>query len=156
MKRRAVKVEKISFTKEGYKKIEDELRELQDSRKSAVETLAAARALGDLSENGLYTSAKARLRSIDTEINRRKYYLKVGVVEERDASRVGIGSKVTVTDGKGERVFTIVGDTESDPLQGKITKKSPIGSALMNKIKGEKVHITIPTGTIEYTILDIS
>ncbi len=148
--------EQISFTKEGYKKIQQELAELQSSRKGAVETLSAARALGDLSENGLYTAAKSRLRSIDSEINRRKYYLKVGVVEEGSASRVSIGTTVVVDDGKKERTFQIVGDTESDPLNGKITKKSPIGSALLGKKVGESASVSTPSGSIDFTIRTIS
>lgn len=155
LKRPVVKPEQISFTKEGYEKLEKELQELQASRKGAVETLAAARALGDLSENGLYTAAKGRLRSIDTEINRRKYYLKVGIVEEAMSNSVGIGKSVLVSDGKKERIFQIVGDTESDPLNGKITKKSPIGSALLGKSVKDIVKISTPSGTIEYTIKEI-
>lgn len=156
MKRQPPKIERISFTKEGFEKIQQELAELQASRKGAVETLAQARAMGDLSENGLYTAAKSRLRSIDTEINRRKYYLKVGIVVETDSSTVGIGSKVEVEHPKGQRVFQIVGDTESDPLNGKITKKSPIGSALMGKKKGDTVHVATPNGSVAFTIKRIS
>jgi transcription elongation factor GreA len=156
MKRPAPKIEHISFTREGYKKIEQELAEIQASRKEAVETLSAARALGDLSENGLYTAAKSRLRHIDTEINRRKYYLKVGVIHDVGTSVVGVGSSVEVQTNKGTRTFQIVGDTESDPLAGKITKKSPIGSALMGKKKGDIVKISTPSGTIEYTISKIT
>lgn len=144
--RRVQKPESISFTKEGYDRIKSELEELQDSRKGAVETLSAARALGDLSENGLYTAAKSRLRHIDTEINRRKYYLKVGIVKESKASTVGIGNTVEVKDGEKNRIFQIVGDTESDPLNGKITQKSPIGSALIGKSKGDSVKISTPSG----------
>lgn len=154
-KRPVLQPEKISFTQEGYDNLEKELENLQSSRKEAVEALSFARALGDLSENSLYTAAKGRLRSIDTEINRRKYYLKVGVVEEIGSNTVGIGKKVTVTDGKKERDFYIVGDIESDPLNGKITQKSPIGKALIGKRLNEDVEIVIPSGTITYTIIKI-
>jgi transcription elongation factor GreA len=156
IKRRIIRPEKIPFTQEGYDKLQIELEELQASRKGAVETLSAARSLGDLSENGLYTAAKGRLRSIDTEINRRKYYLKVGVVEETQRSAIGIGKTVVVSDGTKERVFQIVGDTESDPLNGKITQKSPIGSALLGKNVKDSVTITTPSGHITYTIKKIS
>lgn len=155
LKRRVIHPEKIAFTQEGYDNIQKELETLQSSRKEAVDALAFARALGDLSENSLYTAAKGRLRSIDTEINRRKYYLKVGVVEEIDDNIVGIGKKVVVTDGKKEREFQIVGDTESDPLSGKITQKSPIGSALLGKGLNDTVQISTPSGTINYTIQKI-
>lgn len=155
IKRKVIRPEKIAFTKEGYNKLQKELDDLIHSRKEAVETLSAARALGDLSENGLYTAAKSRLRSIDTEINRRKYYLKVGVVTQTDSSTVHVGKSVVVTDGKQERVFQIVGDTESDPLNGKITQKSPIGSALIGKKLKESVDIKTPSGTIKYVIKKI-
>lgn len=156
LKRPAPKLERISFTQEGYTKIEQELANLKASRKEAVETLAAARALGDLSENGLYTAAKSRLRSIDTEINRRTYYLKVGVIESTNHSRVGVGTRVSVEAAGRERVFEIVGDTESDPLQSKITKKSPIGSALMGKTVGTTVQVATPSGSMSFTIKKIS
>lgn len=155
-KRPVKKIERISFTQEGYNKIKEELATLRSSRKGAVETLASARALGDLSENGLYTSAKARLRSIDTEINRRVYYLKVGSVEEVSTKTVGIGNSVTVSDGNTTREFQIVGDTESDPLNGKITKKSPIGRALFGKAVKDEVVVTTPSGGKKYSIKKIS
>ncbi len=155
IKRPIQKPERIVFTKEGFERIEKELAELQASRKGAVETLSAARALGDLSENGLYTAAKSRLRSIDTEINRRKYYLKVGVIEQSGEFVVGIGSTVVVNDGKKERTFQIVGDTESDPLNGKITQKSPIGKALFGKNVGDSVKIKTPSGEKEFSIASI-
>ena len=155
LKRPVIRPEKITFTKEGYERIEKELKELQDSRKAAVETLSAARALGDLSENGLYTAAKSRLRSIDTEINRRKYYLKVGVIEKGDKSVVGIGRTVVVNDGKKERTFSLVGDTESDPLNGSITQKSPIGRALFGKKIGDKVSVSTPSGEMNFIIQSI-
>ena len=148
--------EVISFTKEGYAKIQQELADLQASRKGAVETLSAARSLGDLSENGLYTAAKGRLRSIDTEINRKTYYLKVGIIEKGNTSEVGMGRRVLVNDGKKVRTFQIVGDTESDPLNGKITKKSPIGSALFGKKVGESVSVSTPSGSMQFTIQKIS
>jgi transcription elongation factor GreA len=155
IKRRIIKPEKIAFTQEGYENLQKDLEDLQASRKGAVETLSAARSLGDLSENGLYTAAKGRLRSIDTEINRRKYYLKVGYIEEVGSSKVGIGKTVHVSDGMKDRVFQIVGDTESDPLQGKITQNSPIGKALMGKNLNNSVEIATPSGTIVYTIKKI-
>lgn len=156
-KRPVQKLERISFTKEGYAKIQEELEALQASRKGAVETLSAARALGDLSENGLYTAAKGRLRSIDTEINRRKYYLKVAKIEDSEISAVGVGKHVVVSDGSNNRrEFTIVGDTESDPLNGKITKKSPIGRALFGKKVGELVVVKTPSGDKKFTIKNIS
>lgn len=156
LKRPVQKLERISFTKEGYEKIQQELADLQASRKGAVETLSAARALGDLSENGLYTAAKGRLRSIDTEINRRKYYLKVGKIEESGKSSVGVGKTVEVIDGNNTREFKIVGDTESDPLNGRITKKSPIGRALFGKKIGEIVVVKTPSGDKKFTIKKIS
>lgn len=155
MKRVVRQIKQITFTKEGFGEIKKELEDLVSSRKDAVLTLSAARALGDLSENGLYTAAKARLRSIDTEINRRKYYLKVGVVKTAGKEMVGVGSSVKVTNEGKVRVFYLVGDYESNPAENKISQNSPIGRALMGKRVGNNIQVETPAGRVVFKIQKI-
>lgn len=151
------KLQKITFTKEGFKKLERDLERLKKERPAAVKELARAREMGDLSENGLYTAAKARLGSIDSQIFRAEMTIKFAeVVDAGASSTVQIGSKVTVLDGNNEIVYQIVGDTEANPKENKITQHSPLGRALIGKIAGNKVKTRLPSGEKELLIKFIS
>jgi len=145
----------IQFTQEGYDKLQVDFDRLTEERKGAVETLAAARALGDLSENGLYTAAKGRLRSIDSQLFRLEMMLKLGFVKKVKGDIVEIGTTVVVNDGRKEKTLTVVGGYESDPLNGKISQNSPLGKALLGKKVEEKVTIEVPAGKTTYTIRSI-
>lgn len=150
------KIKKIPVTKEGFEKLQKELLNLKTLRPQAVETLSEARKLGDLSENGLYTAAKMRLRSIDSQIFRINAQIKLAdIIEENKSGVVGLGSKVKVSDGKSKRLFYIVGDYEADPLNGKITSNSPIGKSLMRKKVRDEILVKTPSGIVKYKILEI-
>jgi len=150
------KIKKIPVTKEGFEKLQKELLNLKTLRPQAVETLSEARKLGDLSENGLYTAAKMRLRSIDSQIFRINAQIKLAdIIEENKSGVVGLGSKVKVSDGKSKRLFYIVGDYEADPLNGKITSNSPIGKSLMRKKVRDEILVKTPSGMVKYKILEI-
>lgn len=150
------KIKKIPVTKEGFEKLQKELLNLKALRPQAVETLSEARKLGDLSENGLYTAAKMRLRSIDSQIFRINAQIKLAdIIEENKSGVVGLGSKVKVSDGKSKRLFYIVGDYEADPLNGKITSNSPIGKSLMRKKVRDEILVKTPSGIVKYKILEI-
>jgi len=147
----------IEFTKEGYENLKKEKEELLIKRKRVIDEVVRARELGDLSENGLYKAAKAEQRSIDGRLIRIEYLLKMGrIVHHTSSDTVQIGSTVVVNDGQSERTFHIVGGYESDPLQGKISHHSPIGSRLIGKRVGEKVTITTPKGEINYLIKSLT
>lgn len=151
------KLEKITFTKEGFEKLQKDYKRLQDSRPAAVKELARARELGDLSENGLYTAAKARLGSIDSQLFRMEMTMKFAEIVESDSSgNVSVGSKVTVSDGENEIVYELVGDTEANPKLRKITTKSPIGSALLGKKTNDKVLVSLPGGEKVFIIKQVS
>lgn len=146
----------IQFTREGYEDVKQQYAHLQTERKGAVETLAAARAMGDLSENGLYSAAKAKLRSIDSQLFRLEMMLKLGHVQEVPTKHVGIGSKVTIEiNAKSKKEVTIVGNYEADPLSGKISSNSPIGKALLGRKTGDKIEVEVPAGKNFYKILKI-
>ncbi len=141
------KLKRIPFTKEGYDKLVKKLKGLQESRPAAVKELARARELGDLTENGLYTAAKARLNSIDNQIFRAEMTMKLAdVVESKNSNVVSIGSRVTVSDGVSEVEYKIVGDTETNPKENKISQHSPIGLALIRKSAGDSIKIQTPSG----------
>ena len=151
------KLEKITFTKEGIEKLQKDYKRLQDSRPAAVKELARARELGDLSENGLYTAAKARLGSIDSQLFRMEMTMKFAEIVESDSSgNVSVGSKVTVSDGENDIVYELVGDTEANPKLRKITTKSPIGSALLGKKTNDKVLVSLPGGEKVFIIKQVS
>ena len=147
---------KIPFTQEGYSDMEKELKSLELARPAAVETLARARALGDLSENGMYKAARARLSSIDHRRERLKDLMKLALITKPSGREiVEIGSQVVLLQGEREMNITVVGGYESDPALKKISHLSPLGQALMGKGAGESVVVVAPVGTVKYKIVKI-
>lgn len=147
----------VRFTKEGYEKLQKEHADLTAKRVGAVDDLQKARELGDLSENGFYKAARAKLSSIDSRLRRLTMLLKRGVIVE-NAKRdvVDVGATVKVEQGGKEVTYYIVGDTEANPIKGKISLYSPIGRALAGRRVGDRVIIAIPTGSITCQIISIS
>lgn len=151
-----IKLEPIRFTEEGFKKLQQEQEDLLKQRPAAVEDLKKARELGDLKENGYYKASRAKLNFIDGRLFRIKVALKQAViVDDVDEDVVGIGKKVTLLLGENEIYYTVVGDWEADPSQGKISLLSPLGKALENKKVGEEASIETPTRKILYKIVAI-
>lgn len=151
------RIKRIPVTREGFEALKNELEELGKARPQAVKNLAEARSMGDLSENGLYTAAKSRLRSIDAQMFRLDIQIKLAdIMEANDKGTVGIDSKVKVSNGTIEKEFHIVGDYEASPMEGKISQNSPLGRALINKKVGQTAEFEAPKGTISYKILSIS
>lgn len=150
------KIKRIPITKQGFENIQKELLSLQKDRPQAVKNLAEARNMGDLSENGLYTAAKIRLRSIDSQLFRLDIQIKLADIVEGSREKVTIGSRVKVSNEENETTFHIVGDYEANPLEHKISQHSPLGKVLMGKKAGETAKLTAPKGTIIYKVLSIS
>lgn len=149
-------MKQILFTQEGHSKLQEEQKELQASRPAAVADLKKAREMGDLSENGYYRGAKAKLSSIDHRLRQIEHILKNAVVMGALGSEVvQIGSTVTISDGNVEKVFSLVGEYEADPLAGKISHKSPIGMSLLGKKIDEAIVVSTPKGQKSYTIVKI-
>lgn len=152
---------KIRFTKEGYKKLKEEYADLLEQRPLAVADLKKARELGDLSENGYYKAARSKLSFIDGRLRRFSDYLKRADIVDGDGSKlqidtVYIGSTVTLSDGKREKTYQIVGDLESQPSEGKLSLLSPVGKAIVGKALHSAVEITTPAGKFNYKITKIS
>lgn len=145
------------FTKEGYKKLKNDYDNLVKERVLAVVDLQKARAMGDLSENGYYKAARMKLSTIDRNLRKMAFLLeKPVVVEKLSTTTVGIGCLVTLLNGKTEVTYHIVGDTEADPQNKKISLFSPLGKVLAGKKIGSDVWVEAPSGVIIYKILRIS
>lgn len=153
-------VSQIVLTAEGRKKLEDELAYLEGEKsKEIVEHIKEARAFGDLSENAEYDAAKEEQARNAARIAE----IRATLANARDAQEgtgliVSIGSNVTLVDGDGEvSDFTIVGTTETNVLEHKISNESPVGRAIIGHAEGESVEVVLPNGKKRiYTIAKIS
>lgn len=146
------------LSKEKYDELKKELEFLTHvRRKEIAEALEAAKALGDLSENAEYHSAREAQAGVEDRIAVLEEMLKnaaiVGGKHKTDV--VGIGSMVTVNRGKDTKTYTIVGSEESDIAGGKLSNKSPLGEAMIGKKKGDRFICTTPSGERECEILEI-
>lgn len=149
------------LTYEGLTKLENEIQDLKVvKRKEVAEKIKEAREQGDLSENAEYDAAKDEQRDIEARIEEIEKILKnaeVVVEDEIDTNKISIGCKVMVYDMTfdEEIEFRIVGSTEANSLQNKISNESPVGQALLGRKVNEKVEVETQAGTIEYKVLDI-
>lgn len=133
--------------------MEVELEELKGRRGAIAEKIAAARELGDLSENADYDAARDEQGHDETRIGEIEDILQnAEIIVSKKTSSVSVGSKVSLkTSGKIVQ-YQIVGPVEADPLDGKISDKSPLGQALLGKKIGDKVEIKTPKGVTKYSI----
>lgn len=146
------------LTKEGKNELREKLGHLKTVRRREIaEAIHTAKEQGDLSENAEYASAKEEQRRIEEEIAALESVLKhATVVNKARNGEVSIGNTVTLEcDGK-QKVYTIVGSNEADPLEGKISNESPLGQAILGKKKGEAVSIPTPAGEKDCKIKNIS
>ena len=149
------------LTYAGLKQLEEELQDLKVvKRKEVAQKIKEAREQGDLSENAEYDAAKDEQRDIETRIEELEKILKnveVVVEDEIDLDKINIGCKVKVYDCEFEEEleFQIVGSTEANSLQGKISNESPVGQALIGKKMGDLVDVELINGTAQYRVMDI-
>ncbi len=152
----------IEISTEGLEKLKAELYELKNvKRKEIQDKIETARGYGDLSENSEYDEAKNEQAQVEGRISELEEMIKYAhVIDDSEVTteRVFIGSRVTVERDDGKKAeYRIVGPTEADPFNGAISDESPVGKALKDKKKGEKVEVELPTGKIvTYKILKIS
>ena len=151
----------ILLTDEGLKKLEEELEYLKtEKRKDVAEKIKHARGFGDLSENSEYDEAKDEQAKVELRIVEIEKMLKHAKVIDNDDINldiVSVGSKLRIFDYDfdEEVSYTIVGSTEADPENGKISDESPIGKALLGKALGETVDVETPGGIVKLKILEI-
>ena len=149
------------LTYAGLKKLEDELHDLKVvKRKEVAEKIKEAREQGDLSENAEYDAAKDEQRDIEARIEEIEKILKnaeVVVEDEVDLDRINVGCKVKVHDYEFDEdmELKIVGSTEANSLQGKISNESPVGKALLGREVGDEVVVETQAGDITYKVLKI-
>ncbi|MBI4023120.1 transcription elongation factor GreA [Candidatus Berkelbacteria bacterium] len=143
------------ITQEGLEKLKEELRKLKTvDRPQTVKRMAAARELGDLSENADYHDAREQLAFIEGRIEEVESMINRAEVVTRKAGSktVQIGSRVSVTLNGTKHTYEIVGSNEGDPAQGKLSIESPVGSALLGHSHGETVSVKTPAGMVTYSI----
>ena len=128
----------ISLTADGKKELEDELKKLISERPEIAERIAVARSFGDLSENEEYSSARNEQKIAEGRILEIQEILKnAKVIRGGKKDKVVLGAKVTLSMGGRKVEYTLVGPTEANPLEGKISNEAPIGKALFGRKAGE-------------------
>ena len=152
---------KHAISKEGFEKYKAEWEHLKYvERPAMINQVQAAAAEGDRSENAAYTYGRMRVREIDRRLRELDRIIDGANIVEISAPEDGsirFGATVKLLDKKTkrEKTYSIVGEKEIDPLQGRISLKSPIGTALAGKKAGELVEVQAPRGTITYEILEV-
>ena len=151
----------VILTQEGYDKIEKELEFLRTEKRTEIaERIKVALGFGDLSENSEYDEAKnaqAENEGKIAELENKIRYAKIIDEKEIDTKTVQIGNTVKLYDEEFEEEieYTLVGSTEVDLAENKISNESPIGKALLGRKKGEVVDVDAPDGIIKFKILAI-
>ena len=129
----------ISLTPEGKKELEKELDTLIKGRSAIAEKIATAREFGDLSENEEYSSARNEQKLAESRIMEIQEILKnAKVIRGGKRTKVDLGANITLDMGGREVKYTLVGPTEANPLEGKISNESPIGKAMVGRKAGEE------------------
>lgn len=149
----------VFLTAEGFTELETELDELKRvKRPEIIKAIKEARALGDLSENTEYHSAREEQAIIEGRIQEIEYKLEHAVIISDEASdTVRLGSSVVIRyEGEDDtEEYRIVGSTEADPFENKISNESPIAKALIGKKKGSMVTVESPNGKYNVELVDI-
>lgn len=132
----------VNLTKQGKLDLESELKELVARRPVIAERLQVARSFGDLSENQEYSDARAEQKTVENRIAEIEDILKnAKLIRNASHDKVAMGATVTVTLAGKRHTYSIVGPVEANPLEGKISDKSPIGQALLGKKIGDTYEL---------------
>ncbi|MBQ9297433.1 MAG: transcription elongation factor GreA [Clostridia bacterium] len=152
----------VLLTQEGYDNLEKELEYLKTEKRSEIsERIRVALGFGDLSENSEYDEAKNAQAANEikiAELENKLRYAKIIDESEIDTKTVQVGNKIKVLDMEfdEELEYTIVGSTEVDLSQNKISNESPIGAALLGAKKNQVVEVNVPAGIMKYKVLSIA
>ena len=154
-------VTSIPISKQGYKKLEDELARLKSERPAIIQAIKEAREEGDLRENAGYDAARERQGMTEARIKyieSRMALYQIVDLDKLGGDKVVFGATVEVEDVDTEerRTFTILGPDEADPARGSISFLSPVGQALLGKEEGDEVSVDIPRGRVTYEIISIA
>ncbi len=154
-------LDKIPMTPNGYNKLEEELKNLKyNERPAVIQAISEARALGDLSENAEYHSAKEKQGFVESRISYLEGLLSSAEIidpKKMSGDTVRFSATVTIVDveTEEEKVYQIVGKEEADIQSGKISYDSPIARALIGKEKGEEVTVQSPKGARDFEITNV-
>ena len=152
---------RVMLTEDGYKKLVEKLNYLKSVKRIEIaERLKAAIALGDLSENSEYDDAKNEQAFLEGEIAELEQKIRNSGIIKNDGTNkdiVQMGNTVVIKDLEfgDEDTFTIVGSTEADPDENKISNESPVGAAIIGQQVGSTVEVNAPAGVLKYQIVEI-
>ena len=154
------KEKEVYLTSEGFIKLEEELDHLKKvERPEVIEAIKEARALGDLSENAEYSSAREKQGKLEARIKEIEYILEhATIIENNNDGKVRVGSNITIkyVEDDEEEEYSIVGTNEADPFSNKISNESPIAVAVMGKSKGDVVSVDSPNGSFDVEIVNVA
>ena len=152
-------MQRTLVTREGLEKMQKELDELRSTKRAEIaQRLKAAIAMGDLSENSEDAEAKTAQAFLEGRILQLEQQIRTAQVIEKVAKdRVDVGSTVLIEDMEEhlQEKVTIVGSTESNPFEGRISNESPVGRALMGAKAGDTVEAEAPNGVLKYKVISI-
>ena len=152
-------MERVPMLAEGYEKLTADLQNLRQERPKIVDAIEEARSHGDLAENAEYHAAKERQGQVEAQIAEiEDRVTRAQIIDPASLSgdRVVFGATVTVLDDDDKKQrYQIVGMTEADARQGRISYDSPLGRALIGKQVGEEVEVTVPSGERCYQVKKI-
>ena len=145
------------LSEEGLEQCKQELEELKLKRQETAKRLEEAKALGDLSENQDYSSAREAQAFNEGKILELEQLLREATVIDKNhrSSVARIGSTIEVRANGKTQSFTIVGSEEANPATGKISNESPLGKSFLDRKAGDKVEVETPGGKVVYTIVTI-
>lgn len=155
-------MEKLPMTREGFEKLQNELKQLKTvDRHEVIKAIASARELGDLSENAEYHAARERQGFIEGRIAELEDKLaRAEVIDVKmlagDSIKFGASVKLIDEDTEESVAYQIVGDDESNLSKGKISLSSPLAKALIGKSAGDSVDVRTPGGVKSYEVIEVS
>lgn len=153
------KKDEFLLTADGYLALEEELNELKTvKRPQVIEAIKDARAQGDLSENADYDAARNDQATLEARIKELEHMLDhATIIKGGSKGVVGLGStiKISYIDDDEEEEYKIVGSTEANPFENRISNESPIGKAVLNKKAGDVVSVESPSGSYDVKILSV-
>lgn len=149
--------EAVYVSAEALEELRSELeRRKMVTRREIAARIEAAKELGDLSENFEYHEAKEQQGANESRVIELESMIRnATVVQKKTGGTIALGSTFTVEVGGIQKVIQLVGATEANPMEGKISNESPIGQAFLGRNPGELVEVQVPSGAVSYKILSI-
>jgi transcription elongation factor GreA len=154
-------VKEVILTSQGYKKLANEIEYLQtEKRREVAERIRVAREFGDIAENAEYDDAKNEQAMLEHRIAQlEEKLLSARVITKKEISKdsVSVGATVRLRDIQAGKTveYRIVGSTEANPAENKLSNESPVGKAIMGRKKGDTVEVAAPRGSLKFKILEI-